>query len=162
MSISHRVVGLPERRRRAGRVEQVALLDRAVHVIGLGLDPAPPELGRAAARALGRIGRQEYLERRIGRDHRADVPALHDPVTVGDQGALLRRASPRAPADARRPAELAPVTRGRADLLAHVAPVEHHLHVVAALAELDVEGSRQRAEALAVAEIGAVDRAPRA
>ena len=120
-----RVVGRAQRRRRAGRVEPVALLDRraAPHPAS-ACDPAPLELGRAPARPLVRIGGQEHLHRRVGSDDGADVAALDDVVAGGDQLALLARAAPRAPRGCAATVELAPVTRGGADLLAHVAPVE--------------------------------------
>ena len=63
MSITTASSAIAQRRRRAGRVEPVALLDRAAHLVGLASMPAPPQLGRAAAGALGRIGRQKRLDR---------------------------------------------------------------------------------------------------
>ena len=91
-----------------------------MNLFGLRLDTALAKLLGPPPRALGGLRREERLDGRVRRDDRPDVPALDDPVAVGDQRTL--------PAQ-QRLAHLAvggylrarACDRGRSDLIAHVA-----------------------------------------
>ncbi len=95
------------------------------------------ELGGTPARPLGGIGGEEDLQRRIGSDHRADVPALGHPVAAGEQLSLQRDqrlAHTRVGGNLRR--LLGDLQR--ADLRGHIAAIQQH-----ALAQLDTCALRQ-------------------
>ena len=64
-----------------------------------------PEVGGAAARALGRIGVEEDLDRGVGRDDGADVAALGDPVARRRRSPAACAPARRAPRGRRRPCE---------------------------------------------------------
>ena len=99
--------------------------------------PRPPAPRRRAAPARRRGGGRARPDRRSGRPspaHRARrrcrcrVPPPRSRRPRSARAAS--RAARRAPARARRPCELAPVTRGVADRVADVRAVEQHLGVV--------------------------------
>ena len=68
-------------------------------------------LGRAAARALLVVGDQEHLERRVGADDGADVPALRHVRARARSGRAGASPSPRARRGGRRRATRAPRSR---------------------------------------------------
>ena len=90
-----------------GGVPRVASLERVEHLRLVGA-----QLGGAAAGALLRRGGEEDLDLGVGRDHRADVAALGDPVAVLDDGLLLARPARRARRGRRRPWRRRPTPRG--------------------------------------------------
>ena len=86
----------------------------------------PRSDGAAPRAGLDRIGVQEDLHGGVGRDHRADVAALGDPVALGDDRLLLARRAPHARPGRRRPWRPAAGHAGGADLGRHVAAVDRH------------------------------------
>ena len=84
----HGVVGGAKRGMLALGVLSVAKSLVALHGGGVGA-----QLGGAALRTLLRAGREEDLDRRLGRDDRADVTALGNPVAGAQERALFTSAA---------------------------------------------------------------------
>ena len=105
----------------------------AQRLLAQDLSGSAPSSAARRARALGRVGGEEDLDRGVGRDHGGDVAALGDPVAVGDQRLLLgdqRGAHAGVGGHAR--GGLGDL--GGADRLGHVAAVDQH-----AVADLDLD-----------------------
>ncbi len=86
-----RVAGRPQRAVLTIGVALVAAAQFVQHRLAI-----EAELCGAPARPLGGIGGEEDLQRRIGGDHRADVPALGHHIAAGHQLPLQSLPPPRA------------------------------------------------------------------